>query len=314
MAVLRGTTISEYRRSASSTPSRELMGEKRTIVTATLVSVGVVAAGAQLAVTVLLLLLHGLVRHWNTFVGSDTVVEHTHNNMTHYNVTHTHEVLNELTYLSDAFRTYPAFSAVWVVSLYPTVVIISCVLKVVWHSMGRSSNKTQRAVSKGGILDEDNLLVAWEFFTNMSLLMIVFFNNGEETSGWHVTGVIVFLLLFALGHVLVIRMDWKYTKRPYIKAVDKCFFLISFVAVIVFTVAWSQMTPTSDDHGHLHVPIIFTWKSRINNSASVIGEWVLLFCVLYFNLMLCVRTIRLSLWAHDKASTAASQSATLVEF
>lgn len=307
MVVMRAAKVIDPARLTSSTPSRELMGEKRTIVTATLVSVGVVAAGAQLAVTVLLLLLHGLVRHWNTFVVSDTTVEHTHNN-----ATHTHEVLDELTYLSDAFRTYPAFSAVWVVSLYPTVVIISCVLKVVWrysHSVDRSFHKTQNAVSKGGILSEDNLLVAWEFFTNMSLLMIVLFNNGDDTSGWHVAGVIVFLLLFALGHVLVIRMDWEHTKRPHIKMVDLCFFLITFVAVIVFTVALPQTIPTRDDDEHLHVPTIFTWKSRINNSASVIGEWVLLFCVLYFNLMLCVRTIRLSLWAHEKGSTAAPRSA-----
>lgn len=305
MAVLRGVKTTESTRSTFSAPSRELMGEKRTIVTATLVSVGVVAAGAQLAVTVLLLLLHGLVRHWNTFVVSDTTVEHTHNN-----VTHTHEVLDELTYLSDAFRTYPAFSAVWVVSLYPTVVIISCVLKVAWHSMNHSSDGAWRTASKKSKLGRDNLLVAWEFFTNMSLLVIVLFPNADGTSGWHVAGVIVFLLFFAFGHVLVIHMDWEHTRRPWTVVADNCFFLITFVAVIVFMVTWSQTTPTVDDDGHLHVPTVFTWKSRINNSASVIGEWVLLFCVLYFNLMLCVRTIRLSLWTHEKASTAASKGMT----
>ena len=143
MVVMRAAKVIDPARLTSSTPSRELMGEKRTIVTATLVSVGVVAAGAQLAVTVLLLLLHGLVRHWNTFVVSDTTVEHTHNN-----ATHTHEVLDELTYLSDAFRTYPAFSLVVPHRGHYQLCFKSCVAVLAFRGSFISQD-TERGVERG---------------------------------------------------------------------------------------------------------------------------------------------------------------------
>jgi hypothetical protein len=261
------------------------------IVLAVLVSVGVVAAGAQLAVTVLLLTMYGFVRHHTFYelqeVDGDLL----------FNTTR----VDELSYLSDAFRVYPAFSATWVVALWPTGVVIVCLLRLLWHhdqlvlkrtlSMNLAERLSDKALKDKLSQNHRQFksryigLLVCSALAYFFLLTIVLFNNGQESRGWHIAGVIGFVVLFGIGHVNVINEEEYRVPRPLQRSVDRIVIALSVIAAIVFA-AFSFF------------PQVYVTGVETNNQVAVVSEWVLLLLILYFNLMLTVRTVRLALYVH----------------
>lgn len=212
------------------------------IVLAVLVSVGVVAASAQLAVTVLLLTMYGFVRH-RTFYELQVV-----DGDLLFNTTR----VDELSYLSDAFRVYPAFSATWVVALWPTVLVIACLLRLLWHhdqvvlKRTLSMNVAERPLDealKDKLLQNHRQfksryigLLVCSAFAYFFLLIIVLFNNAQESRGWHIAGVIGFVVLFGIGHKSVIDEEEYRVPIPLQHSVDRIVIRLSVIAGIVFAV------------------------------------------------------------------------------
>ena len=73
--------------------------------------------------------------------------------------------------------------------------------------------------------------------------------------------------------------------RPLQRGVDRIVIALSVIAAIVFA-AFSFF------------PQVYVTGVETNNQVAVVSEWVLLLFILYFNLMLAVRTVRLALYVH----------------
>jgi hypothetical protein len=185
----------------------------------------------------------------------------------------------EFVFLSDALRENTVLANAWMFSFIPSFTILVCVLTSYFWLYRR--------------FVELLFVYITSVAAQTGLIFIVFFDNIDHDE-LHLVGVTALMAGFTLMHVQVIHFDWgllQLTWHPS-KIVDIVMLMIALVSSVIFV--WNVFLP---------------WEKTANDvfistrNLCVLAEWVLLGALVFFQLNLPARAVRIAMHIARASST-----------
>jgi hypothetical protein len=189
----------------------------------------------------------------------------------------------EFAFLSDALRENTVLANAWVLSFIPSFTILVCVLASYFWLYRRFVELLFMCITS--------------FLAQLGLLFVVFFDN-VNNEGLHLVGVTAVLVGFVVMHTQVIHCDWglrQWTWHPS-KIVDSVMLVLTMVSTVVFI--WNFFLPEPANAN----AVLITPKNL-----CVLAEWVMLGSLMFFQLNLPARAVRIAMHISTKCAGKVSQ-------